>query len=95
MPLTRGKGLGYNTDRMSFEFTMMNGTEIVDCQISSAAMDEIAGARGTRPDQREVQFLSLRDTIERIASSLFDKESTTPGRATRLFYHHARYRDQY
>jgi len=45
---------------------------IVNCKISSTAMDQFAGTKGTMPSEREAQFLSLRDGIERIASDLFD-----------------------
>jgi hypothetical protein len=40
MPLTRGRMLGYDVDRMAFEFTMLNKDETVPCEISSAAMDD-------------------------------------------------------
>jgi hypothetical protein len=62
----------------------------VRCQISAAAMDELAGARGTRPDEREAQFVSLRDTIERIASDHFDHGATVKGAAVRIFAKHIR-----
>ena len=40
MPLTRGKVLGYDLERLAFRFTMLNDSETVECQISDAAMDE-------------------------------------------------------
>jgi hypothetical protein len=91
MPLLQGQILRYDADRMAFEFTMLDsegGT--VFCQISAAAMDELAGARGTRPDEREAQFMSLRDTIERIASDNFDHGATVKGAAVRIFAKHIR-----
>src|SRR5712671_3591152 len=57
MPLERGRILGYDADRMAFEFTMLNKDQTVPCEISSAAMDELAGKRGTLPAEREAQFL--------------------------------------
>jgi hypothetical protein len=40
MPLTRGKIVGYDTDRMTFEFTMLTpDARVVSCQISSIALD--------------------------------------------------------
>jgi hypothetical protein len=66
--------LGYDADRMAFEFTMLNKDETVPFEISNAAMDELAGKRGTLPAEREAQFLHLRETIERIASDNFDRE---------------------
>ena len=76
---------------MTFEFTMMDKAKIVDCDISSTAMDELVGARGTMPAERETQFLHLRDRIERIASNLFDEGMATPSGMIRIFRHHLRY----
>ena len=90
MPLTRGRILGYDTDRMAFEFTMLNKDETVPCEISSAAMDELAGKRGTLPAEREVQFLRLRETIERIASDNFDGDPIVRGAVVRVFAKHIR-----
>ena len=90
MPLTRGRILGYDTDRMAFEFTMLNKDETVPCEISSAAMDELAGKRGTLPAEREAQFVRFRETIERIASDQFDSDSTVRGEVVRIFAKHIR-----
>ena len=77
---------------MTFEFTMMDKAKIaaVDCEISSNAMDQLAGSRGTMPDEREAQFHALRDAIERIASDLFEEGISSPDGAIRIFYHHVR-----
>ena len=52
MPLTRGEVVGYDADLMVFKFTMRNGERIVQCQISRAAIGDLAdrwrGAGGTR-----------------------------------------------
>ena len=52
MPLTRGEVVGYDADLMVFKFTMRNGEQIVQCQISNAALGDLAdrwrGAGGTR-----------------------------------------------
>ena len=90
MPLERGRVIGYDASRMTFEFTMMDKAKIVDCDISSTAMDVLVGVRGTTPAEREAQFLRLRDTIERIASDLFDKGLATPSGMIRIFRHHVR-----
>ena len=75
MPLTRGKVVGYDLTRMIFRFNMLTSdTKSVVCEISSVAMDAIAGVRGTSPTEREAQFLRLRDRIERIASDKFDRD---------------------
>lgn len=41
MPLTRDKIVGYDGARMVFRFTMLNNAEKVECEISSAALDEL------------------------------------------------------
>jgi hypothetical protein len=91
MPLESGQIIGYNADLMTFEFSMIDraGANIIDCKISSTAMDQLAGIRGTMPAERLAQFLRLRDRIERIASDLFD-EMPKPGAQIRVFYHHIR-----
>ena len=47
MPLTRGKGVGYDAGLMAFKFTMRNGQQIVQCQISTALVTWliVGGAR--------------------------------------------------
>jgi hypothetical protein len=90
MPLERDRTIGYDADRMTFEFTMMDKKKTIDCSISSVAMDEMAGSRGTRPAAREAQFLKFRELIERIASNLFDEQAAPRG-TVRIFYHHTRY----
>jgi hypothetical protein len=76
MPLTRGHILGYDKERMAFGFSMLNGGEEVQCQISAAAMDDlIGGPRGGYVD-RETQFSQLRETIESRASAKFDTTGT-------------------
>jgi hypothetical protein len=50
MALTRGSIIGYNSDRMMFEFTMKARDErVVACQISSVAMDYMDGDAVLRP----------------------------------------------
>jgi len=88
MPLTRGKIVGYDTERLVFGFTMLNGDDTVDCQISDAAMDELAGVRGTPSIARQAQFLSLRDAIEQIASDVFDAGPMVKGSVVRIFTKH-------
>jgi hypothetical protein len=90
MPLTRGQIVGHDTERLAFRFTMLNDGETVQCQISDAAMDELAGMKGTENTARQRQFLSLRDTIERIASDLFDEAPTIQGYVIRIFTKHLR-----
>ena len=68
MPLQRGEVQGYDVDRMVIEFTMLNQGKVVMCAISTAAMDDLEGRRGVRPDQRVDQFMRLREVIEERAS---------------------------
>jgi Protein of unknown function (DUF1488)/Thiopurine S-methyltransferase (TPMT) len=90
MPLERGRVIGYDAGQMTFR--MDDKANVVGCEISSAAMDELASIRGTMPAEREAQFLHLRGVIERIASDLFD-EMPTPGGKVRVFYHRVRQRE--
>jgi hypothetical protein len=98
MPLMRGQVVGYDPSRMMFEFTMVStiATSVV-CRISSAALDELTGQKGTRPADRETQFMGLRDIIERIASDIFDfvpddldDRDVAPGSAVQIFAKHIR-----
>jgi hypothetical protein len=88
MPLTRGRIVGYDDERLAFGFTMLNDGETVDCQISDAAMDELAGVRGSPSTARQGQFLEHRDAIERIASRLFDETRPVKGVMVRIFTKH-------
>jgi hypothetical protein len=90
MPLTQGRILGYDAERMAFQFTMLNTGETVECTISGAAMDQLSGTRGTLPAEREAQFLLLRETIERITSDNFDSETPVKGGVVRIFAKHIR-----
>src|SRR5262245_48168395 len=45
VPLTRGKAVGYDADLMAFKFTMRNGQHIMQCQISTAALSDLADRR--------------------------------------------------
>jgi len=88
MPLTRGRLVGHDNERLAFAFTMMNDGETVQCQISDAAMDKLAGLRGTQSIARQAQFVAHRDAIERIASDLFDKAPSIKGYVVRIFSKH-------
>lgn len=55
-----GRTVRYIASRMTFEFTMIDAkAHVVGCEISSAAMDELARTRGTMPADREAQFFAL------------------------------------
>ena len=92
MPLKRDQIVGYDIHRMSFSFTMMHEANVVDCELSSAALDDLAGNKGVRPSEREAQFKLLRDAIERLASDVFDKRCMAEGEAIRIFSKHVQNR---
>jgi hypothetical protein len=82
MTLRRGGIGGYEFDRMVFLFSMTDGNKNVPCAISAAAMDDLERIARTKPDQREAQFLRLRDRIEQCASRKFlarEFEGSPPG----------------
>ena len=88
MPLTRGRIGGYDPERLAFGFIMLDGEQLVECQISDAAMDELAGARGTPSMARQAQFVALRDVVEKIASDLYDSGPMVKGVTIRIFTKH-------
>ena len=61
---------------MAFKFTMRNGEQIVHCQISNAALGNLAGR--WRCGERDVpaEFEAHRKLIETMASARFDQTST-------------------
>ena len=85
MPLTPGRILGYDNERMAFGFSMLNGSEEIECQINAAAIDELVGGpRGNSVD-RETEFSLLRETIESLASTKFDSGPVIRGSVLRIF----------
>jgi hypothetical protein len=79
MPLRRGEVQGYDFNRMVVEFTMLNQDKVIQCAISTAAMDDLEGKR-VKPDQRVDQFMRLREVIEDQASRKFFEEHVRVGR---------------
>jgi hypothetical protein len=90
MPLTRDRMVGHDEERLAFKFIMLNGDDTVECQVSDAAMDELAGVKGTESIARQAQFLALRDAIEGVASGIFDEAPRVKGYAVRIFTKHIR-----
>ena len=88
MPLTRDKIVGHDRERLGFTFLMLNGDAPVECRISEAAMDALAGERGRQTTVRQEQFLAHRDAIEQIASDLFDASPNIKGYVIRIFTKH-------
>jgi hypothetical protein len=85
MPLTRGRILIYDRERMAFRFSMLDGAEEIECQIIAAAIDELVGGPRRSYVDRETQFSQLRDTIERLASIKFDNSAIVRGGVVRIF----------
>ncbi len=82
MTLARGSVKGFDHDRMVMLFSMMDGDKEISCAVSSSAMDDLERGVKARPDQRNEQFLRLRDRIEQCASRKFlarEFEGTPPG----------------
>ena len=71
MPLRRGEVRGFDFNRMIVEFTMLNQDKVIQCAISTAAMDDLEGKRDVKPHQRVDQFMRLREVIEERASHKF------------------------
>ena len=69
---------------------MLNNEVTVECQISDAAMDELAGVKGTEGSARQALFLALRHAVESIASDIFDKGPVVKGQVVRIFTKHVR-----
>jgi uncharacterized protein DUF1488 len=69
--LERGSIKGFEHRRMVMLFSMMDGDNEVSCAVSNRAMDELEHVPWTKDDEREEQFLRLRDRIERTASRKF------------------------
>ena len=79
MPLTRGEAIGYDSDLMAFKFTMMNGEQIVQCQVSNAALGDLAGRWRAAARDLPAEFEAHRKLIEAIASEQFDQTSRKRG----------------
>lgn len=88
MPLVSHEIVGHDDERMAFKFSMLNEGEVVLCQISDAALDELAETKGTESNFRVAQFVSLRHTIEQTASRLFDERPVLPGSVVGIFSRH-------
>lgn len=82
MALTRGNFNGYEFDRMVVLFSMVDGERMIPCAVSTSAMDDLEKAERIPPEQRELQFMRLRDRIEQRAAEKFvarEFEGTPPG----------------
>lgn len=75
---------GYDFNRSVVEFTMLNQGNVIQCAISTAAMDNLEGRRDVKPDQRVDQFMRLREVIEERASRKFFEEQAGANRPVLL-----------
>jgi hypothetical protein len=87
MRLTRVEAVGYDADLMVFKFTMRNGEQIVQCEISHAALGDLARWSGAARDL-PAEFEAHRELIEAIASEQFDQTSNEETRLVRIFSKH-------
>jgi hypothetical protein len=82
MALTHGVFQSFEYNRMVVLFSMMDDATEVTCAISTSAMDELEKVTRTKPEQREEQFVRLRDRIETCAARKFanaEFEGRPPG----------------
>jgi hypothetical protein len=59
---------------MVVEFTMLNEGKVIQCAISTGAMDDLEGKCDVGPYQRVDQFMRLREVVEDQASRKFFEE---------------------
>lgn len=82
MTLTQGRFISYEYDRMVVLFSMLDGEKEIPCAISTSAMDDMEGVGRARANQREAQFMRLRERIEACADGKYQAtefEGTPPG----------------
>lgn len=82
MTLTTGRFISYEYDRMVVKFSMRDGEREIACAISTSAMDDLDSPARAKPEQREAQFMRLRDRIEACAGDKYrahEFEGTPPG----------------
>lgn len=89
MKLSRGEAVGYDSARMSYRFTMMQEVNVVECEISGVALKELHGFKWDgSPVSMETIFLARRDTIEDLASRLFEQRDPSDDGPIRIFAKH-------
>jgi len=82
MALTSGRFIGHEYDRMIVRFSMHDGAKEIPCAITTSAMDYLERGPQVRPEQREAQFIRLRDRIEASTAIKYratEFEGTPPG----------------
>ncbi len=82
MVLTRGNFRGYDFERMVILFSMIDDQREIHCAISTSALDDLESVSRSKPNEREAQFMRLRDRIEECAGRkilAMEFEGTPPG----------------
>jgi hypothetical protein len=82
MALTRGSFRGFQPERMVVMFSMVDGQREIQCAVSTSAMDQLEKLSQVKSEQREAQFMRLRDRIEERAAGKFlamEFEGRPPG----------------
>jgi len=82
MTLTSGRFIGHEYERMIVRFSMHDGAKEIPCAITTSAMDYLERGPQVRPEQREAQFIRLRDRIEASTAIKYratEFEGTPPG----------------
>lgn len=82
MALTRGTAGLFDYNRGVVLFSMISEHTEIPCAISSSALDDLEPVVRTKPEQREAQFIRLRDRIEACAAHKYEKvefEGNPPG----------------
>jgi hypothetical protein len=69
MAIRQGAYESYDYDRMIVRFTLLDDDVVVPCSISTTAMDSLDDRNGAKADQREAQFMRLRERIEAQAAT--------------------------
>ena len=82
MKLTPGRYIGHEQDRGIVQFSMQDGPHEIACAISTSALDDLERGMRTKPDEREAQFIRLRERIEACAGRKYQAtefEGSPPG----------------
>lgn len=82
MTLTSARFVGHEQDRGIVQFSMQDGAREIPCAISTSAMDDLERGPRARPNEREEQFMRLRERIEACAGRKYQAtefEGTPPG----------------
>jgi hypothetical protein len=81
--LIRHRYFGQGFDTL-FEFSMRNADSVVEFTVAPSLLDTIDGVPDTAWDQRDIQFLRLRDRIEIVAARRFQESPPADSKAVPL-----------